>query len=143
MKFGQVAARSSSWWLVFAVLCMLLLAPVTLADVPPMSTAITQTLSATETYYNANQATIKKFLAGYDKGLQATFANPTATATFVAKKYFTDTPLASFMASFNEDLPIIAKTTSITTTQQDDLKQIASTAGVTIPSDWNSFFVSP
>jgi NitT/TauT family transport system substrate-binding protein len=114
-----------------------------LADVPPMSTAITQTLSATETYYNANQATIKKFLAGYDKGLQATFANPTATATFVAKKYFTDTPLASFMASFNEDLPIIAKTTSITTTQQDDLKQIASTAGVTIPSDWNSFFVSP
>lgn len=36
MKFEQVAARSSSWWLVFAVLCMVLLAPLTLADVPPI-----------------------------------------------------------------------------------------------------------
>jgi NitT/TauT family transport system substrate-binding protein len=114
-----------------------------LGEVPPMSTAITQTLSATQAYYDANQATIQKFLTAYRQGLQATFANPTATATFVASKYFTTTPLANFMSSFNEDLPIIAKTTSITTAQQDDLKKIAATAGVTIPANWDSFFVSP
>ena len=114
-----------------------------LSEISPMGSAITQTLSATQAYYNANQATIKKFLAGYDEGLKATFANPTAVATFVAGKYFTDTSLSSFMASFNEDLPIIAKSTDITAAQEADLKTIASTAGVTIPSDWDSFFVSP
>ena len=114
-----------------------------LTEIPPMSTAITQTLSTTESYYNANQATIKKFLAAYDEGLKATFAHPTATAAFVARKYFTDTPLASFMSSFNEDLPVIAKSTAITAAQQADLKHIAATAGVNIPPNWDSYFVSP
>jgi ABC-type nitrate/sulfonate/bicarbonate transport system substrate-binding protein len=114
-----------------------------LAEISPMSSAITQTLSTTQTYYDANKATIDKFLAAYDEGLKATFASPTATAEFVAKKYFADTSLSSFMASFQEDLPIIAKTTAITTEQQDNLKQIATVAGVTIPSNWGSFFVQP
>jgi NitT/TauT family transport system substrate-binding protein len=114
-----------------------------LSEIPPMSTAITQTLSTTETYYSANQALIGKFIAGYEEGLKATLANPTATATFVAKKYFTDTPLANFMSSFNEDLPIIAKSTAITTAQKNDLKYIAANAGVTVPADWDSFFVQP
>jgi NitT/TauT family transport system substrate-binding protein len=114
-----------------------------LAEISPMSTAITQTLSTTQTYYDANKPTINKFLAAYDEGLKATFANPTATAEFVAKKYFADTSLSSFMASFQEDLPIIPKSTAITTAQQGDLKQIATVAGVKVPSDWDSFFVQP
>jgi ABC-type nitrate/sulfonate/bicarbonate transport system substrate-binding protein len=113
-----------------------------LTEIPPMGTAITQTLSTTETYYNANQVTIKKFLTAYEQGLKATFANPTATAKFVAGKYFTDTPLASFMSSFDEDLPIIPRSTSISAAQRDDLKQIAVNAGVDVPSNWDSYFVS-
>ncbi|MGH3200820.1 MAG: ABC transporter substrate-binding protein [Streptosporangiaceae bacterium] len=112
-------------------------------QIPPMGSAITQTLAATESYYTSHQALINKFLAGYQKGLEATFADPTTAATFVAKKYFTDQSLTAFMSSFNEDLPIIAKSVAITAAQQDALKQIAVGAGQTIPSNWSSFFVSP
>ena len=112
-------------------------------QIPPMGSAITQTLAATESYYSSHQALINKFLAGYQKGLDATFADPTATATFVAQKYFPDQSLSAFMSSFNEDLPIIAKSVAITAAQQGALKQIAIGAGQTIPSNWSSFFVSP
>jgi ABC-type nitrate/sulfonate/bicarbonate transport system substrate-binding protein len=114
-----------------------------LAQIPPMSSAITQTLSATRSYYDSHQATIKKFLAGYQMGLDALAKDPVGTATFVAKKYFADQPRAAFMGSFNEDLPVIAKNVSITTAQQDALKQIAIGAGQKMPSNWNSFFVNP
>ncbi len=112
-------------------------------DIPPMTSAITQTLATTQSYYDNNQATINKFMAGYQNGLDAVMANPTSAATLVAKKYFSDTPLPDFMASFNEDLPIIAKSVVITAAQEAALKQIASAAGETIPSDWDSFFVKP
>lgn len=112
-------------------------------QIPPMGSAITQTLAATQSYYSSHQALISKFLAGYRKGLAATFANPTTTATFVARKYFTNQSLTAFMSSFNEDLPIIAKDTAITAAQEDALKQIAIGAGQTIPANWSSFFVSP
>jgi len=114
-----------------------------LSEIPPMSSAITQTLSASQSYYNSNQDTIKKFIAGYQMGLAALAKDPTGTATFVAKKYFTDTSLSDFMTSFEEDLPVIAKSVTISAAQQDALKTIASGAGVTIPSNWDSFFVSP
>jgi ABC-type sugar transport system ATPase subunit len=47
------------------------------------------------------------------------------------------------MGSFNEDLPVIAKNVAILTTQTNALKQIATGAGVDLPSNWGSFFVSP
>jgi NitT/TauT family transport system substrate-binding protein len=114
-----------------------------LSQISPMGSALTQTLATTAAYYSGNQALIKKFIAGYQLGLNATLQDPTGTATFVAKKYFASQPLASFMSSFQEDLPIIAKTVTISPTQQSTLKQIALGAGVTVPANWNSFFVSP
>jgi NitT/TauT family transport system substrate-binding protein len=114
-----------------------------LSDIPPMSKAITQTLATTTSYYNGNKATIKKFLTAYQKGINAMNQNPDAAAEFVAKKYFASQPLAAFMSSFKEDLPVIAKTTSISAAQKDALKTIASGAGQTVPSNWDSFFVQP
>jgi NitT/TauT family transport system substrate-binding protein len=112
-------------------------------SIPPMTSAITQTLTATEAYYSGHQALIRKFLAGYQKGLAALASDPTRTATFVARKYFADQPLTDFMSSFSEDLPIIARSVAITTAQQNALKQIAVGAGQDIPSNWTSFFVTP
>jgi NitT/TauT family transport system substrate-binding protein len=114
-----------------------------LAGIPPMSSAITQTLAATRSYYTSHLATIRRFLAGYRKGLDAMARDPAGVATFVAGKYFPDEPLANFMSSFNEDLPIIARNVDITTAQQDALKQIAMGAGQNVPSNWSSFFVTP
>ena len=108
-----------------------------------MGSALTQALATTAAYYSGNQALIKKFIAGYQLGLNATLQDPTGTATFVAKKYFASQPLSAFMSSFQEDLPIIAKTVTISAAQQSTLKQIALGAGVTVPANWNSFFVSP
>jgi len=78
-----------------------------LAEIPPMSTAVTQTLATTESYYNGHRDLIKKFLAGYQKGLDAMKKDPDGTAQVVATKYFPDQP--NFMSSFKDDLPIIAK----------------------------------
>lgn len=114
-----------------------------LSDIPPMGTALTQTLAATSTYYNSNQATIKKFIAGYDKGLAAMLKNPTSVATYVAKKYFASQPLSAFMSSFNEDLPIIPRSADITAAQTSALKTVALGAGFTIPTNWSSYFVAP
>jgi hypothetical protein len=36
MKFEQIAAGSSCWWTIFAALCLLLLAPLLLASLPPI-----------------------------------------------------------------------------------------------------------
>jgi NitT/TauT family transport system substrate-binding protein len=114
-----------------------------LAEIPPMSSAITQTLTATDSYYSSHQDTIKKFLAGYQQGLDALAKDPAGTATFVARKYFTDQSLSAFMSSFNEDLPVIAKNVAITSAQQAALKQIAIGAGQDVPANWDSFFVGP
>jgi NitT/TauT family transport system substrate-binding protein len=114
-----------------------------LSQISPMGSAITQSLAATQSYYTSNHATIRKFIAGYQKGLAALAQDPTGTATFVARKYFATEPVSAFMSSFKDDLPIIAKSVAITSAQQGALKEIASGAGETVPSDWNSFFVSP
>jgi hypothetical protein len=42
-----------------------------LSQISPMGSAITQSLAATQSYYTSNQATIRKFIAGYQKGLAA------------------------------------------------------------------------
>ncbi len=112
-----------------------------LADIPPMNEAVTQTLATTESYYNSHKDLIKKFLAGYQKGLDAMNTDPDGTAQVVAAKYFPDQP--NFMSSFKDDLPIIAKSLQITTAQHDALKKIATAAGVNVPANWDSFFVTP
>ena len=114
-----------------------------LADIPPMSKAITQTLATTTSYYNGNKATIKKFLVAYQKGIDAMNQDPNGTAEFVGKKYFATQPLSAWMSSFKEDLPVIAKNTSISADQKDALKTIAAGAGAAVPSNWDSFFVQP
>lgn len=113
-----------------------------LAEIPPMSTAVTQTLATTREYYDSHQDLIKKFLAGYTKGLADTFANPTAAAEAVYGKYFSDQPKDTFMQAFQEDLNIIGKDVAITAQQRDDLKKIAQVAGVDT-TNWDSFFVTP
>ena len=114
-----------------------------LSDIPPMSKAITQTLATTTSYYNGNKATIRKFLVAYQKGIDAMNQDPDGTAEFVGKKYFASQPLSAWMSSFKEDLPVIAKTTTISARQKNALKTIAAGAGQTVPSNWDSFFVQP
>jgi len=114
-----------------------------LKDIPPMNSALTQTLATTENYYNSNRDTIKKFIAGYQKGVAAMVKDPTGTATFVAKKDFADQPFDNFMKSFEADFKVIAKDTAMTAAQKDALKQIAQGAGQEIPANWDSFFVTP
>jgi ABC-type nitrate/sulfonate/bicarbonate transport system substrate-binding protein len=114
-----------------------------LADVSPMSEAITQTLATTQSYYDSHQALIKQFVAGYQKGLDEWAKDPQAAAAYTYPKYFSTQDKAAFDQSYAEDLSIIAKTTTMTSAQIAALKQIATAAGVTIPADWDSYFVAP
>jgi NitT/TauT family transport system substrate-binding protein len=113
-----------------------------LADIPPMSTAVTQTLATTRKYYDGHQDLIKRFLTAYKKGIADTFADTAAAGEEVYAKHFSDQPKDTFIQSYNEDLGIIAKDVTITQQQKDDLKKIAQVAGVDV-SKWDDYFVTP